>query len=273
MQFIITRKNFNTIELGAMGCYSKKLSYDEAFADLFSYISYPAYVNDCYLKDHTLYMEKLDSKYGFLFTDSYLLDGLLESDVRFMEQLNRLIREFQSVKEERQKNISEKINRMRLDEKATSMASRIFINYCETGQVLDIETPELAKKIIELYRTQDRNIYVGTYATLDDEEYEKPYKKFKTPQIRGLNIATGTLALATGALVITFTVTSSSVLLIGGVVTGCGAYLTNAKKTDINLEEAKKVLGEILKVLETRYNPLDQDVMKLTKINSKVTEQ
>lgn len=87
MEYVVRRKDYDYVQASVEGYFPVYGKFSDFFEELKEYLNRDGYVNNLEFKDHTLFIEKYDSTYGFLYTDSYVLDGLLESDARFMDGL------------------------------------------------------------------------------------------------------------------------------------------------------------------------------------------
>lgn len=268
MKYIITRIDYDHVKAEVQGYYPLKGTFEGFFKDLRSYVNRPAFVKSLEYKNHTINMEKLDPEYGFIYTDSYVLDGLLENDARFMEYLEAFLADYESKKESLAANVENVIKGRNFRMEVLRTATRIYINYCEKGEIGTIDNPEIAKNVVQMFKRNDPRVYTNFSYTMEGDIVVRPQFEFKTSNVRRMKVATGVSGVATGVLALTSLALSNPVTALTGVATGIGCYCANKKKNELNDAEAKKVLTELGKIYEEMYPSVDEDkedVHKLTK--------
>lgn len=148
MEFVIRRKDYDRVQAKAEGLVPVYGSFNDFFGEIKGYLNRNCYVNNMEYKNHTLYIEKYDFTGGFLFTDSYVLDGLLESDSRFMEGLSDLLLFYDSKKDILKANIESVRNKRRVENMAGSCARKMLEEYCITG---DFTLPSDSEVLAEVF--------------------------------------------------------------------------------------------------------------------------
>lgn len=269
MKYIITRIDYNHVKAEVEGYYPLKGSYDDFFNELKGYLHRPNYVKSVSYNNHTITIEKLEPGFGFLYKDTYVLDGLLESDARFIEGLNSFLNEYEERKDTLNNNALNAREEMAESSRVLNKATHLYIKYCEDSEIEVIEDKELARKVIDLFKAGDSRIYTGLTCTLEGDTYTYPKYKFDTPRIQRLKLATGASGVATGVLAATSLLISNPIPLIAGVATGVGCYCANKKKKEVNDEEAKKTLRELAEIYGKLYPEVtnDEPSPKLQKVN------
>lgn len=259
MKFIITRIDYNSVKAEVEGYYPLKGTYERFFDELNGYIKNPGYVKSLEYKDHTIYIEKYDQTYGYLFTDSYVLDGLLESDARFMEYLNKLLAEYESIKDNLRQAIEEKIENRNFNMEASKEAIQIYKAYCETGELRPISSEKLVRRVIELFSANAYHIYTNISTTMEGDIILKPQVSFNTPKLKKLKIATGVSGVATAALTIATLIFPNPITAFSGLATGIGCYCTNERKKESNNEMARKTLTELAETYKKLYPEVEPE--------------
>lgn len=270
MEYIITRIDYNHVKAEVEGYYPLKGTYEGFFKDLRSYINRYAFVKNLTYKNHAIHMEKRDPFYGYFYTDSYVLDGLLENDARFMEYLNAFLAEYETIKEKRRNEIEEEKQQKKFYTIALRTAKQTFKRYCETGELEKISDPKVATQVIKLFKDQNVMVYTDIYESLDGYVSTRAQIDFETPEIRKMNVATGVGVIATTALFVTSLVTMNAAILLTSAATGFASHRVNKKKRELNEEEAKKILAKLAYIYETLYG---EEINQVAEVEPKLVKE
>lgn len=254
MRYIITRLDYNTVKAEVDGYYPLKGTFEGFFKDLRSYLNRPAFVKRVSYDNHVICMEKLDPEFGFVYTDEYVLDGLLENDARFVEHLNSFMIEYESRKDQLVFDVMNKIERRNIHMKSLRTATSIYKNYCQSGEVEKIDDLEIRDMVIELFKNGDSRVYTSVSCTMEGDIVLRPQFEFNNPSIKRLKVATGVSGVATGALALSSLAFSNPITAFVGVATGIGCYYSYQKKKELNNEEAKKVLAKLSEIYGEMYS-------------------
>lgn len=259
MKYVVTRTDFSHVKAEVEGYYPVKGSFEDFFNELNSYIGRKCFVNDVKYKNHSIFIEKLDPDYGYLYTDEYVLDGLLESDARFMEQLASFLAKFDRLKDRRQGEVAEKMEKRATDMKVVNTASKIYTKYCAEGEIELIDDYDIARRVVKMFENENPLVYTGLTCTMEGDPYTFPRYKFSTPLINRLKVATGVSAAATGALAVSFFTVGSPVSVAAAIATGACCYISNQKRKKENDEEAKRKVHELADIYGKMYPELPDD--------------
>lgn len=259
MKYIITRIDYDHVKAEVEGYYPLKGTFEGFFKDLRSYINRYGFVRDVKYKKHTIYMEKLDPEFGFLYTDEYVLDGVLENDARFMECMNAFLSEYDTMKEILKDNVECKMDARKKRQQVLNIATHLYEKYCSDSEIEVIEDKAIAREVVKLFKNCNPFVYTGITCTMEGDTYTYPRYKFKTEEIKRLQVATGVSAVATAGLAITTLALSNPVTAIAGVAMGVGCYCANKKRKSVNEEEAKKIMGELAEIYGKLYPDVDAD--------------
>ena len=259
MKYIITRIDYNHIKAEVDGYYPLRGTFEGFFKDLRSYINRYAFVRNVEYKNHTIFMEKLDSEFGFLYTDEYVLDGLLENDARFMEYMESFLAGYKEVEETLKDNVASKMAMKNKRAKALNIAVHLYEKYCADSEIEVIEDKEIARDVVQLFRNENPLVYTGVSCSMEGDTYTYPRYKFATEEIKRLRVAVGVSGVATAGLAISALAFSNPITAIAGVATGVGCYCANKKKKDANNEEAKRTMAELAQIYGKMYPDVDSD--------------
>lgn len=265
MRYIVTRIDYNHVKAEVEGYYPVQGTFEDFFKELNGYVNRVCFVNDVQYKNHTIYIEKLDSEYGFLYTDEYVLDGLLESDTRFMEYMTSFLDRYEELKDRLRENVGNEMTTRNRKSKALNIARHLYDIYCSESEIEVIEDKSLARDVVNLFKNGNPLIYTETSCTMEGDTFTYPRYKFKTSEIKRLQVATGVSGVATGVLAISSLALSNPLTAVAGVATGIGCYCANKKKKDVNEEEAKKTLVELAEIYGKLYPECDMSDKKLIK--------
>lgn len=253
MEYIVTRKDYNHVRATVEGYYPVEGTFEAFFKELTEYINRPNFVKKVTYSNHKIIIEKLDKLYAFLYTDEYVLDGLLESDARFIELMNTFLSKYEAKKEELSASVDKYIEKRHIKDEALRTAARIYKEYCNTGNTPSIEKEELIPHVINAFEAANGLIYTDVSYTMEGDLITKPSVSHHTKVINRLKVATGVSGVATASLVATSIFLESPILIIAGLATGIGCYCTNSKRKEKNEEEAKHKIAELAKIYRELY--------------------
>lgn len=259
MKYIITRIDYNHVKAEVEGYYPLKGSFEGFFKDLRSYMNRYGFVKSVEYKNHTIYMEKLDPEFGFLYTDEYVLDGLLENDARFMEYMNVFLSKYDELKETLKDNVESKIAVRKNRQKVLNIAIHLYEKYCSDSEIEVIEDKASAREVVKLFKNCNPLVYTGVSCTMEGDTYTYPRYKFKTEEIRRLQVATGVSGVATAGLAFSALALSNPVTAIAGLITGVGCYYANQKRKNVNEEEAKRTMEKLASIYGKMYPDVDEN--------------
>lgn len=264
MKYIITRLDYNTVKAQVEGYYPLKGTYENFFKELIEYMNRSGFVKTVTYNNHSIKMEKLDPEFGFLYTDEYVLDGLLENDARFTEYLSFFLSKYEGKKKDLESAVEERIAKRNLHIEVIGKAKKIYRKYCETGEIEQIDDPEIARRVISMFKNQDSRVYTSISYTMEGDITLGNEVNFNETNIKALKVATGVSGIATGALGIATLAISSPVTFAIGIVTGVGCYCANRKQKELTKEKAKEVLNELADIYSNMY-PEESTEQILTK--------
>lgn len=259
MRYIITRIDYDHVKAEVDGYYPLKGTFEGFFKDLRSYINRYAFVRNVEYKNHIISMEKLDPKFDFLYTDEYVLDGLLENDARFMEYMESFLVEYREVEETLKNNVENKMAVKSRRAKVLNIAIHLYEKYCADSEIEVIEDKDIAREVVQLFKNCSPLVYTGISCTMEGDTYTFPRYKFKTEEIKRLKVATGVSGVATAGLALSALAFSNPITAIAGVATGVGCYCANKKKKEANEEEAKRTLRELAEIYGKLYPDVNAD--------------
>lgn len=265
MEFVIRRKDYDYVQAKAEGYVPVYGKFSDFFGELEGYIDRYGYVNNLEYRNHTLFIEKYDFFGGFLYTDSYVLDGLLESDARFMEGLNRLLALYESKKDELKSNVKRVRNNKISDDNASSHARRILEEYCNTGSFTLPDDTFILDKVYEMYKNNSPEIFSYKTCTMEGDFYNVPTVKLSIPKINTLKALTGVAGVTSACCAAATLSISSPITFAGCLVSGVGAYAAYRKKNRINEEVLREKAREITNILEEKYFSGGEDVKVYSK--------
>lgn len=260
MEYVVRRKDYDYVQASVAGYSPVYGKFSDFFGELKGYLNRHGYVYNLEYRDHTLFIEKYDSMYGFLYTDSYVLDGLLESDARFMEGLNDLLNLYDTRKDELKKSIKNIRDKRRIDDIVCGSARKILEEYCDNGSFTMPSDPMILESVYELYKNNSPEIFRYNTCTMEGDSYSAPTVKLRTPKIKTLNALTGIAGVTSAGLAVA-TFSSGSFVTFAGCLAGIATFCVADRKSkkvssDILMEKAK----EITAILEEKCHGNGEDV-------------
>lgn len=260
MEYVIRRKDYDRVQAKVEGYIPVYGNFNDFFGEIKGYINRTGFVNNLEYKNHTIFIEKYDFFGGFLYTDSYVLDGLLESDSRFMEGLNDLIAYYNSKKDTLKSDVERIRNNQRIYNEASSHARRLLDDYCNGRELTFPENKELLERVYTLYKHEAPEIFYYTTCTIEGDYYEVPTVKLSDSKINILKTLTGVTGASCACLgAISLSAISSPITLIGCVASGVGAYFANKTRKEINEKTLKEKAKDITAILEEKCSSSGED--------------